>query len=146
MDSVMYEFIFAGVAILLVLAIALSMRIQRIRLMKMGMLMKHDLSRVERSVDDFRKMMPDLVDREKLALEKASIQREINALQNKFSQDEKRFVKLGREMESDKKEDKRMTKNIEKLQKMLDKLKAKLTPKRKPKAVKRKAKPVKKKK
>ena len=142
MDSVMYELIFAGVAILLVLAIALSMRIQRIRLMKMGMLMKHDLSRVERSVDDFRKIMPDLVDREKLALEKASIQREINALSNKMSQEEKKFAKIGREMESDKKEDRRIMKNLEKLQKMLDKLKAKLTPKKRPK----KAKPAKKKK
>jgi len=142
MDSLTYELIFAGVAILLVLAIALSMRIQRIRLMKMGMLMKHDLSRVERSVDDFRKMMPDLVDREKLALEKASIQREINALSNKMSQEEKKFAKIGREMESDKKEDRRIMKNLEKLQKMLDKLKAKLTPKKRPK----KAKPAKKKK
>ncbi len=141
MDSLAYELIFAGVAILLVLAIALSMRIQRIRLMKMGMLMKHDLSRMERSVDDFRKIMPDLVDREKLALEKASIQREINALSNKMSQEEKKFARIGREMESDKKEDKRIMKNIDRLQKMLDKLKAKLTPKKKPK----RAKPAKKK-
>jgi hypothetical protein len=41
MDSLTYELIFAGVAILLVLAIALSMRIQRIRLTKMGMQVKH---------------------------------------------------------------------------------------------------------
>ena len=141
MDSLTYELIFAGVAILLVLAIALSMRIQRIRLTRMGMQVKHDLGRLEHNVDDFKKMLPDLVDREKLALEKASIQREINALQNKFSQDEKKFARLGREMESDKKEDRRIMKNVEKLQKMLDKLKAKLAPKKKPK----KAKPAKKK-
>ncbi len=130
MDSLAYELIFAGVAILLVLAIALSMRIQRIRLTKMGMQVKHDLSRVERSVDDFRKIMPDLVDREKLALEKASIQREINALSNKMSQEEKKFSRLGKNMELDKKFDKKVMKNIEKLQKMLDKLKAKLSPKK----------------
>ncbi len=142
MDSLTYELIFAGVAILLVLAIALSMRIQRIRLTRMGMQVKHDLGRLEHNVDDFKKMLPDLVDREKLALEKAGIQREINALQNRFSQDEKKFARLGREMESDKKEDRRIMKNVERLQKMLDKLKAKLAPKKKPK----KAKPAKKKK
>jgi septal ring factor EnvC (AmiA/AmiB activator) len=88
--------------------------------------------------------MPDLVDREKLAIEKAGIQREINALQNRFSQDEKKFARLGREMESDKKEDRRIMKNVERLQKMLDKLKAKLTPKKKARP--RKAKPKKKRK
>lgn len=140
MDTNTLLLIFGSVSVLLVIVVALSMRVQRIRLLKLNMQLRHDLGKMERNVDDFKKMLPDLVDREKLALEKASLQREISAIGSKISQEEKRFARLGKAIESDKKTDRMMMRSVSKLEKMVEKLKVKLAPKKKAK----KLKPVKK--
>jgi len=147
MDTVMMLAIgFAVIVVLLVLSIVLSMRVQRIRLMKMGMQTKHDIVRIEKEVDDFRKTLPDLVDREKLAVEKAGLEREISALSKKLNDGERKFARLDKEMEKDKKEDKVILKSVSKLESGLEKIKNKLSPKKKVKPkIKAKPKPVKRK-
>jgi len=139
------ELTFGAIAVLLVIVVALSLRIQRIRLLKLNMQLRHDLGRLEHNVDDFKKMLPDLVDREKLALEKQSLMREISAVEGKLNQEERKFARLDREMESDKKSDRVMMRSVSKLEKMVEKMKAKLAPKKAKKAPKKaKPKPVKK--
>jgi len=146
MDTNMVILVFGSISVLLVIVVALSMRIQRIRLLKLNVQLRHDLGKLEHNVDDFKKMLPDLVDREKLALEKASIQREISAVGSKVNQEERKFAQLGRAIESDKKTDRVMMRSVAKLEKMVDKLKKKLAPKkvRKPARVKKVKKPAKK--
>jgi ATP/maltotriose-dependent transcriptional regulator MalT len=141
----MLDLMLAAIIILLILSFALSIRIQRIRIMKMNMHMKHELGKVERSLDDFKKKMPDLVDREKLDLEKNALRREIAALESKIEREEKRMVKVGKELESDKKSERAMLRTIAKLDKMVAKMRERLAGKKKPKPVK-KAKPARKKK
>ena len=147
MDTVMMLAIgFAVIVVLLVLSIVLSMRVQRIRLMKMGMQTKHDIARMEKEVDDFRKTLPDLVDREKLAVEKAGLEREISALNKKLGDGERKFARLDKEVEKDKKGDKIILKSVSKLESGLEKIKNKLSPKKKAKPkIKVKPKPVKRK-
>jgi len=138
MDTNMVILVFGAISVLLVIVVALSMRIQRIRLLKMNMQLRHDLGRIEHNVDDFKKMLPDLVDREKLALEKQSLMREISAVGSKVNQEERKFAQLGRAIESDKKSDRVMMRSVSKLEKMVDKLKKKLAPKKAKRPVKAK--------
>jgi len=135
------ELIFGIVAILLVLAMALSLRIQRIRLMKLNVQMKHDLAAIERSLSEVKKTLPDLVDREKLAIEKEGLRREIAALEGKLNQEDRRVARLSRELESEEKSDKKVVKAVSKLEKMVERIRKRLAPKKKPKPAK---KPVKK--
>ncbi len=145
MDTNIVILVFGSISVLLVIVVALSMRIQRIRLLKLNMQLRHDLGRLEHNVDDFKKMLPDLVDREKLALEKQSLMREISAVESKVNQEDRKFARLDREMESDKKTDRVMMRSVSKLEKMVEKLKKKLAPKKAKKAPKKaKPKPVKK--
>ncbi len=146
MDTNMVVLVFGSVSVLLVIVVALSMRIQRIRLLKLNVQLRHDLGKLEHNVDDFKKMLPDLVDREKLALEKQSLMREISAVGSKLNQEERKFARLGKAIESDKKGDRLMMRSVSKLEKMVDKLKKKLAPKkvRKPLRVKKAKKPAKK--
>ena len=145
MDTNMVILVFGSISVLLVIVVALSMRIQRIRLLKLNMQLRHDLGRLEHNVDDFKKMLPDLVDREKLALEKQSLMREISAVGSKLNQEERKFAQLGRAIESDKKSDRLMVRSVAKLEKMVEKLKKKLAPKvKKPTKVKKAKKPAKK--
>jgi biopolymer transport protein ExbB/TolQ len=138
--------VFGSISVLLVIVVALSMRIQRIRLLKLNVQLRHDLGKLEHNVDDFKKMLPDLVDREKLALEKETLMREISAVGSKLNQEDKKFARLDREMESDKKSDRVMMRSVAKLEKMVDKLKKKLVPKvKKPTKAKKVKKPTKKK-
>ena len=137
--------VFGSISVLLVIVVALSMRIQRIRLLKLNMQLRHDLGRLEHNIDDFKKMLPDLVDREKLALEKQSLMREISAVESKVNQEDRKFARLDREMESDKKSDRVMMRSVSKLEKMVEKLKKKLAPKvKKPVRAKKAKKPAKK--
>jgi len=146
MDTNMVVLIFGSISVLLVIVVALSLRIQRIRLLKLNMQLRHDFGRLEHNVDDFRKVLPDLVDREKLALEKQSLMREISAVESKVNQEDRKFARLDREMESDKKSDRVMLRSVSKLEKMVEKLKKKLAPKkpRKPVRAKKAKKPAKK--
>jgi len=132
MDNVTMLLIgFIILIVLLVLSIALSMRIQRIRLVKMGMQVKHDLTRIEREVDSVKRVLPGLVDREKLAIEKEGLKREISAVESKMGQEERKFDKLNKALEVDKKTDKAIMRNVSKLEKALEKMKARLNPKKK---------------
>jgi len=146
MDTNMVVLIFGSISVLLVIVVALSLRIQRIRLLKLNMQLRHDFGRLEHNVDDFKKVLPDLVDREKLALEKQSLMREISAVESKVNQEDRKFARLDREMESDKKSDRVMLRSVSKLEKMVEKLKKKLAPKkpRKPVRAKKAKKPAKK--
>jgi len=145
MDTNMVILVFGSISVLLVIVVALSMRIQRIRLLKLNVQLRHDLGKLEHNVDDFKKMLPDLVDREKLALEKQSLMREISAVGSKLNQEERKFAQLGRAIESDKKSDRLMVRSVAKLEKMVEKLKKKLAPKvKKPAKVKKAKKPAKK--
>jgi len=145
MDTNMVVLIFGSISVLLVIVVALSLRIQRIRLLKLNMQLRHDFGRLEHNVDDFRKVLPDLVDREKLALEKQSLMREISAVESKVNQEDRKFARLDREMESDKKSDRVMLRSVSKLEKMVEKLKKKLAPKvKKPAKAKKAKKPAKK--
>jgi biopolymer transport protein ExbB/TolQ len=145
MDTNMVILVFGSISVLLVIVVALSMRIQRIRLLKLNVQLRHDLGKLEHNVDDFKKMLPDLVDREKLALEKQSLMREISAVGSRVNQEERKFAQLGRAIESDKKSDRLMVRSVAKLEKMVEKLKKKLAPKvKKPAKVKKAKKPAKK--
>ena len=145
MEDNLMILIFGSISVLLVIVVALSMRIQRIRILKLNIQLRHDLGRLERGIDDFKKVLPDLVDREKLALEKETLMREISAVENKLNQEEKKFARLDRELESDKKSDRVMLRSVSKLEKIVDKLKKKLAPKvKKPAKVKKAKKPTKK--
>ena len=145
MDTNMVVLIFGSISVLLVIVVALSLRIQRIRLLKLNMQLRHDFGRLEHNVDDFKKVLPDLVDREKLALEKQSLMREISAVESKVNQEDRKFARLDREMESDKKSDRVMLRSVSKLEKMVEKLKKKLAPKvKKPVRAKKAKKPAKK--
>jgi chromosome segregation ATPase len=124
------EIIFGAVAVLLVLALALSLRIQRIRLLKFNMQVKHDLSKLEKELDEVKRTLPDLVDREKLAFVKEGLRREISALEGKISQEDRKFVRLSRQIESEGKSEKKVVRTVSKLEKMVERLRKRLAPKR----------------
>ena len=144
MDTNMVILVFGSISVLLVIVVALSMRIQRIRLLKLNVQLRHDMGKLEHNVDGFKKILPDLVDREKLALEKETLMREISAVGSRLNQEGKKFARLDRELESDKKTDRVMMRSVSKLEKMVEKLKKKLAPKVRKAPKKAKPKPVKK--
>jgi len=138
------DMLLIGIVLLLILAFGLTLRIQRIRLMRMNMITKHEMDKLESSLEGVKKTLPEFVDREKLALEKEGLEREISALSNKLSQEGKRVEKLDKEIANDKKADRVLLRSVSKVETKLEKLKEKLKPRKKVKKVK-KAKPARKK-